>query len=118
MYVKKETGEEVTDGYAKRYPHLVKKVRAPKAVEAQAEIPAKASDAPSVEGLGQPISWTPFVGEMVEHNGEIIAITNLEPLEATVYRREGGVQTTNDYPLESLDGVKPIDIQEAYRRVF
>lgn len=109
MYVKKDTGEEVTDAYAKRYPHLVKKVREPKVVVA--EEPVEAPTEVSAD-------WTPVLGEFCEHNGEVIALTSLDPLTATVYRREGGVQTTNDYPLESLDDVQPLTKEEAYRRVF
>lgn len=74
----------------------------------------KAAKAPVAEDAP---SWTPVLGEKVEHDGNIIAITSFDPLEATVYRREGGVQTFNPYPLDSLEGVTPVDIQEVYRRI-
>ncbi len=88
MYVKKETGEEVTDAYAKRYPHLVKKVREPKVVKAPVE------DAPiETSEDAAPPAFVPVIGDKFELNGEVLELTSLDlsrrPCtdEWAVYRR-------------------------------
>lgn len=70
------------------------------------------------KSVDEPDAYVPVVGEKFELNGEVIELTSLDPLTATVYRREGGVQTTNDHPLDSLEGAKPLTAQEVYERVF
>ncbi len=61
--------------------------------------------------------WSPGVGKYLQHNGNIIVITSLEPLTAEVHSVSGQVQTNHPYPLESLDGVKPISLSEVFSRI-
>lgn len=64
-----------------------------------------------------PAPWMPAIGEKVLHNGNIIALTSYEPLEAQIFKRVGQVQTQNPYHLESLDGIEPISRQAVFERI-
>jgi len=66
----------------------------------------------------KPPKFTPGVGEFCLMNGALIKIMSLDPLEAVSYERLNGVQVTENYPIESLDGAEPITMQEVYERAF
>ena len=92
----------------------VKAVKAAKPVEK----PTVDIQLPKEPKAEKPKAFEPLLGEKCELNGDIISITSFDPLTATVYKREDGVQTTHDYPITSLDGIKPIDKQDLYERLY
>jgi hypothetical protein len=75
---------------------------------------------PEVEAVPKApkVAFQPILGEKYQHDGNIIAFTSLAPLQATVYRTQGSVVTTNNYPMDSLEDVQPISKEEVYRRLY
>lgn len=92
-----------------------KKATAPKA-ETKAAKPKATT--PKTAPPPKPTPFMPILGEKYEHNGNIIAVASFEPLTASVYAIENGVQTVNAYQLDSLKNVHLISKAEIYARIY
>ncbi len=94
------------------------KVVKPKAVKPVEEPVEAIESAPVAEPVNTPSGVSIELGKHYEHEGNVITFTSLKPVTAQKLSVVGGCQVTEDYPLESLEGVEPLDVQEAYARVF
>lgn len=88
-----------------------------KAAAAKAAPKAAAKKKPAAQPEAIEAPWSPQVGELVGHEGNIIALTSLDPLEAEIYVRRNQVVTQKPYTLTSLEGVEPLNKQDIYERL-